>query len=56
VTAYGDADGPLIHVDSYGLIAIAVPNGRADEALSLAEGLSVGFRSGSVPLDVVSST
>lgn len=45
VTAYGDATGAMVHVDSYGLIAIAVPGGRADAALNLSEGLSVGFRS-----------
>jgi S-adenosylmethionine hydrolase len=44
VTAYGDAGEALIHVDSYGLMAIAVSGGRADEELNLSEGLSVGFR------------
>ena len=43
VTAYGDGDDPIVHVDSYGMIAIAVPGGRADQALGLAEGVSVGF-------------
>ncbi len=42
-TAYSDvAEGePLLHVDSAGLMAIAVRSGRADEALRLAEGISV---------------
>jgi len=55
VRAYGDVDGPIVHVDSYGLMAIALPGGRADERLGLSEGLSVGFRSGSasIPLEVV---
>lgn len=42
-TAYCDvAEGePLLHVDSAGLMAIAVRSGRADEDLNLAEGISV---------------
>ena len=44
-TAYGSGDDPMIHTDSYGMIAIAVPGGRADDRLNLSEGLSVGFRS-----------
>ena len=43
--AYGDATEPVVHIDSYGLIAIAVPGGRADEELNLSEGLSVAFSS-----------
>ena len=43
VAAYGDATDAVVHVDSYGLIAIAVPGGRADVAFNLSEGLSVGF-------------
>jgi S-adenosylmethionine hydrolase len=43
VSAYGEGEEPVVHVDSYGMIAIAVPGGRADEALGLAEGVSVGF-------------
>jgi S-adenosylmethionine hydrolase len=46
VRSYGDADvdGLLVHVDSAGLIAIAVRNGRADEALHLAVGMAVAIR------------
>jgi hypothetical protein len=43
VAAYGEGDQPIVHVDSYGMIAIAVPGGRADQALGLTEGVSVGF-------------
>jgi len=45
VTSYGDvAEGePLIHVDSVGLLALAVRGGRADEELHLAEGVAVSF-------------
>lgn len=53
---YGDDRTPIVHVDSYGLIAIAVPGGRADEALTITEGLSVGFRAaspGGIRLDLV---
>ncbi len=42
---YGSGENPMIHVDSHGLIAIAVPGGRADERFNLTEGLSVSFRS-----------
>lgn len=42
--AYGEAGGVIVHVDSYGMMAVAMPGGRADEALNLSEGLSVGFR------------
>jgi len=45
-TAYGDVapgDG-LIHVDSYGQIAIAVRSGRADEKFGLSVRTAVGFR------------
>jgi S-adenosylmethionine hydrolase len=41
---YGEGDEPVLHVDSHGLMAIAVPGGRADDELNLSEGLSVGFR------------
>ena len=43
VTSYADvADGEtLIHVDSVGLLAIAVRGGRADEELNLSEGVAV---------------
>jgi S-adenosylmethionine hydrolase len=55
VAAYGDTAGPMIHIDSYGMIAIAVAGGRADDDLGLVPGLSVGFRGGSkaISLDVV---
>ncbi len=45
VTSYGDvAQGEtLLHVDSVGLIAIAVRGGRADDELNLAEGVSVSL-------------
>lgn len=42
---YGEGTDPIIHTDSYGMIAVAVPGGRADERLNLSEGLSIGFRS-----------
>ncbi len=43
VAAYADVSPgePLIHVDSAGMIAIAVREGRADEALHLADGVAV---------------
>ena len=43
VVAYADVGPgePLIHVDSAGMIAIAVREGRADEALHLADGVAV---------------
>ena len=42
-TAYGDVDEGegLVHVDSYGHIAIAVRGGRADEDFPIAEGVAV---------------
>lgn len=42
-SAYSDvAEGePLLHVDSVGLMAMAVRSGRAEEDLNLAEGISV---------------
>jgi S-adenosyl-L-methionine hydrolase (adenosine-forming) len=45
VASYGDvAEGEsLIHVDSVGLLALAVRGGRADEEFHLAEGVSVSF-------------
>jgi S-adenosylmethionine hydrolase len=45
VSGYGAGTEPIVHCDSHGLMAIAVPGGRADEALQLSEGISVGFRS-----------
>ena len=43
VTSYGDAaEGEqLLHVDSAGLIALAVRGGRADEVLNVAAGVPV---------------
>lgn len=45
VSSYADvARGePLIHVDSVGLLAVAVRGGRADEELNLAEGVAVSL-------------
>ncbi|MGZ5382860.1 MAG: SAM hydrolase/SAM-dependent halogenase family protein [Acidimicrobiia bacterium] len=47
VFAYGEAEPgkPLVHVDSYGLIALAVREGRADEWFGLSEGTAISFRS-----------
>ena len=42
--AYGPARPVgVVHVDSYGLVAVAVPGGRADDAFGLAEGTPVAF-------------
>ena len=43
VVAYGDVEPgqALFHVDSYGLMAIAVREGNAAERLNLTEGLQV---------------
>ena len=42
--AYGEPrPGGIVHVDSYGLVAVAVPGGRADEVFGLAEGTPVSF-------------
>jgi len=52
---YGHEGAAVIHIDSYGLMAIAVSGRRADEVLTITEGLSVGFRSpGGIRLDVAS--
>jgi S-adenosyl-L-methionine hydrolase (adenosine-forming) len=40
---YGTEGDALVHVDSYGMMAIAVSGGRADEALGITTGISVGF-------------
>lgn len=45
VAGYGDGTDPVIHCDSHGLIAVALPGGDAAAALGIREGLSVGFRS-----------
>jgi len=55
VEAYGDVDdgAGLIHVDSYGQVAVAVRGGRADESYALAPGVAVtmfGIRR--VPVDI----
>lgn len=46
--AYGDVpEGqPVVHVDSFGLMAVAVRGGSALASLNLHVGLSVGFRAG----------
>jgi hypothetical protein len=43
VSSYGEVEegAVLIHVDSVGLLAVAVRGGRADEELNLAEGVAV---------------
>ena len=48
VSAYGDVETGegLLHVDSYGQIAVAVRNGRADENYPLAEKTAVTIRAG----------
>lgn len=47
VTSYGEVEPgrPLLHVDSYGLMALAVREGRADEWFDLSAGTAVTFRS-----------
>jgi S-adenosylmethionine hydrolase len=57
VTAYGDVpDGAgLLHVDSYGQVAVAVRRGRSDQAYSLEEGIAVTLRKpGSAPVAIQS--
>ncbi len=43
VTSYGEVEegATLVHVDSVGLLALAVRGGRADEVLNLSEGVAV---------------
>jgi len=42
--AYGPARAAgVVHVDSYGLVAVAVPGGRADDELGLVEGTPIAF-------------
>jgi S-adenosylmethionine hydrolase len=44
--AYEETSSPgVVHVDSYGMMAVAVPGGRADKAFGLHDGLSIGFSS-----------
>jgi S-adenosylmethionine hydrolase len=41
---YGESAGPgVVNVDSYGMVAVAVPGGRADEAFGLSTGMSIAF-------------
>jgi S-adenosylmethionine hydrolase len=52
VSAYSDVEPgePLVHVDSAGLIAIAVRDGAADEELNLSAGVAVTLAgTGSTP-------
>lgn len=41
--AYGEGPGGVVHVDSYGMVAVAVAGGRADEEFGLVEGTTVSF-------------
>lgn len=41
--SYDTEETALVHVDSYGMMAIAVAGGRADEMLGITLGISVGF-------------
>ena len=40
--AYGDGAAPIVHCDAHGLMAIAVPKGRADTALHISEDFRLG--------------
>jgi hypothetical protein len=40
---YGEGQAGVVHVDSYGLVAVALPGGRADEVFGLVEGAAVSF-------------
>jgi S-adenosylmethionine hydrolase len=43
-TTYGEGQGAgVVHVDSYGMVAVAVPGGRADGAFGLTEGTPISF-------------
>jgi hypothetical protein len=42
-TTYGDGAAGVVHVDSYGMVAVALPGGRADEAFGLVVGTPVAF-------------
>lgn len=55
-SAYGDVmEGEgLIHIDSYGQIAVAVRSGRSDESYPLEEGIAVTFRKAGTPVDIQS--
>ncbi len=55
VTTYSDVEigSGLIHIDSYGQIALAVRGGRADDQYALAAGVAVTLaRDRAIPLDV----
>ena len=55
VSAYGDVDegAGLLHVDSYGQVAIAVRGGRADETYALGPGVPLTLsRSRRVPVEI----
>jgi S-adenosylmethionine hydrolase len=54
VAAYGDVDEGegLVHVDSYGQIAVAVRGGRSDESYPLEDHIAVTLRSTVSPLHV----
>lgn len=51
VTSYGEVEegDALIHVDSVGLLALAVRDGRADEKLNLVEGVAVSLAASRSP-------
>lgn len=57
VTSYGDVEEGegLLHIDSYGQIAVAVRNGSAVESFPLAEGTAATIRSGRPNLQIRSS-
>jgi S-adenosylmethionine hydrolase len=57
VTSYGDVaeEEGLLHVDSYGQIAVAVRDGRAVESFPLATGTAVTLRAGSPLLQIRSA-
>jgi len=57
VTAYGDVEPgeALLHIDSWGQIAVAVRDGSAVESLPLADGTAVTLRSGKPGLTIRSS-
>jgi S-adenosylmethionine hydrolase len=57
VTAYGDVEPgeALLHIDSWGQIAVAVRDGSAVESLPLADGTAVTIRSGKPSLTIRSS-
>ncbi len=56
VKAYGDVvEGEgLLHVDSYGQMAVAVRGGRSDEDFPLEEGIAVTFRKVGTPVAIQS--